>query len=176
MRVKQIENVLDLLELFARDGEPLTLTAIATALSAPKSSAFNIIDTLVQRGYLYETRPRGGYYPTALLSEVANAIAEADPLVQRLHGALTELAAATGETALLSMREGNEIVYLERGRVGLSDPLFRPHRPPPPPAHDIERPRHPVFLCACGARSDPGQAAAGAGAWRGPAGPCCACG
>ena len=113
MRVKQIDNVLDLFELFARDGEPLTLTAIARGLSVPKSSAFNVIETLVQRGYLYETRPRGGYFPTARISEIARAINDADPLTERLHAALVELSAATGETALISTREDHEIVYLD---------------------------------------------------------------
>lgn len=113
MRVRQIDTALDVLELFARERTPLTLTAIAQELGIPKSSTFNIIETLLLRGYLFETRPRAGYYPTALLSELAREIAAADPLVQRLHPELESLAAATGETVVLSTREQGDIVYLD---------------------------------------------------------------
>lgn len=113
MRVKQIDNALDLFELFSRDRNPLTLTAIAIALAIPKSSAFNIIETLKARGYLHETRRRGGYYPTLRLANVARAIAGDDLLVQRLHPELEALAGETGETVLLATREQNEVVYID---------------------------------------------------------------
>lgn len=113
MRVRQIENMLDLVEVYARERAPMTLSEIARQLGIPKSSAFNVIETLMQRGFLYETRPRAGYYPTSLLLELSRSISDADPLLQRLHPELEALAAATGETALLSMREGGEIIYLD---------------------------------------------------------------
>lgn len=113
MRVRQIENALDLMEIFSRDKSPLTLTELSRALEIPKSSAFNIIETLLVRGYLYETRPRGGYYPTMRLLEMARSMAEGEPLVQRIHGELTSLAAASGETAVLSVRERNDAMYVD---------------------------------------------------------------
>src|SRR3546814_21193322 len=79
----------------------------------PKSSTFNLIHTLLVRGYLYETRKRGGYYPTRRLLDLANHIAEGDPLLQGIHGYLEELAAQTGETALLSVREGSDVIYVD---------------------------------------------------------------
>ena len=113
MRVRQIENVLDLFEIFARERSPLTLTALSQAMAIPKSSTFNVIETLVGRGFLYETKPRGGYYPTQRLLELAHAMMEGDPLITRIHGQLEELAAASGETAVLSARERDDIVYVD---------------------------------------------------------------
>lgn len=113
MRVRQIDNVLDLFEAFAREKTPMTLTAISNALGIPKSSAFNIIETLLERGYLYETQPRRGYYPTARLFEQSSSIGDGDPLVTRLHPELVALADKSGETALLAARERNEVVYLD---------------------------------------------------------------
>jgi IclR family acetate operon transcriptional repressor len=113
MMVKQIENVLDLFELFAKDKSPLTLTALSERLDMPKSSTFNLIDTLLARGFLYETRNRGGYYPTRRLLELSREVAEGDPFLLRIHGEIEKLANATGETALLAVRKEDEVVYVD---------------------------------------------------------------
>jgi IclR family acetate operon transcriptional repressor len=113
LKVRQIDHVLDLLEVYAREKTSLTLTGLSKALGIPKSSAFNVIDTLVARGFLYETRPRGGYYPTARLFDLSRTIMEGDPLIQRIHGELQALAAATGETAVLSARDQDDAVYVD---------------------------------------------------------------
>lgn len=113
MRVRQIDKALDLFECFARDRRPMTLTMIARELAIPKSSAFNIIGTLLLRGYLHETGPRAGYYPTLRLADLSRSILGEDLLIQRLHPNLEALAEETGETVLLSVRENTEIVYLD---------------------------------------------------------------
>lgn len=113
MRVRQIDNVLDLFEIYARERTPLTLTALSEALGIPKSSTFNVIETLVSRGFLYETKPRGGYYPTQRLLELARSMMDGDPLTARIHGQLEVLAAATGETAVLAAREQDDVVYVD---------------------------------------------------------------
>ena len=113
MRVRQIDNVLDLFEIYARERTPLTLTALSEALGIPKSSTFNVIETLVSRGFLYETKPRGGYYPTQRLLELARSMMDGDPLTARIHGQLEALAAATGETAVLAAREQDDVVYVD---------------------------------------------------------------
>jgi DNA-binding IclR family transcriptional regulator len=113
MRVRQIDNALNLLELYARAREPMTLTAMARALRMPKSSVFNLIETLVGRGLLYEVSPRGGHYPTRRLLDLSRAIMDGDLLLQRIRGELEVLAARTGETVVLSAREHNDVVYVE---------------------------------------------------------------
>ncbi|HEY9536815.1 MAG TPA: IclR family transcriptional regulator [Kiloniellaceae bacterium] len=113
MKAGQVHNVLALFELFAREKAPRTLTALAQQLDMPKSSAFNLIQTLLDRGFIYETRKRGGYYPTRRLLELASRIAEGDPFLQNIHGYLESLAAETGETALLAVREHAAVIYVD---------------------------------------------------------------
>ncbi|MGF1593983.1 MAG: IclR family transcriptional regulator [Kiloniellaceae bacterium] len=113
MKVSQVENALALFELFAKEKAPRTLTALAEQLGIPKSSTFNLIHTLLDHGYIYETRRRGGYYPTRRLLDLAYRIAEGDPFLQGIHGFLEALAAETGETVLLSVRERGEVIYVD---------------------------------------------------------------
>ena len=113
MRVKQVENLLDLFEIYARRKAPLTLTALSEVLGMPKSSTFNLIDTLVARGFLYETKARGGFYPTRRLLDLARSVMEGDPFLQRIHGELEALAESTGETALLSVRDQDHVIYVD---------------------------------------------------------------
>jgi len=96
MKVSQAENVLAMFELFARERAPRTLTALAEQLGLPKSSTFNLIHTLLDR-----------------LLELANGIAEGDPFLLRIHGYLDALAADTGETALLGIRERLDVIYVD---------------------------------------------------------------
>lgn len=113
MRIRQVDHLLDLIELYAQGKAPLTLTALAQALGMPKSSTFNLIETLVARGFLYEIGPRRGYYPTRRLFDLSRAVMEGDRLLESIHGELVRLARETGETALLAARDHGEVVYVD---------------------------------------------------------------
>jgi DNA-binding IclR family transcriptional regulator len=113
MTVKQAANVLDLIEFFARSKRPATLSQIAEAFGWPRSSTFNIIATLVERGFLYEPKARAGYYPTPRWLSLAQDIAEAEPLPASLHALLGHLAAETGETVHVAAQAGLSVVFLD---------------------------------------------------------------
>ena len=113
MIVRQAANVLDLLEFFVRRKEPATLSAIADALGWPRSSTFNLIQTLVDRGYLYEPRPRSGYYPSPRWFSVAQHVAAAEPLPEFVHALVGELSAETGETAAIGAPAGINAIFVD---------------------------------------------------------------
>ena len=113
MHVKTAGRTLDLFEAFARERRPLSLSQLARAIGAPVSSCFGIVRTLEARGYLYEVKARGGYYPTKLMFEHARVIAGHDPLAERFVPLLEKLREQTGETVLMSKRLDHQAVYLE---------------------------------------------------------------
>ena len=113
MNVKTAGRTLDLFEAFARERKPLSLSQLARAIGAPVSSCFGIVRTLEARGYLYEVKARGGFYPSKLLFEHARVIASHDPLAERFVPLLEKLRDQTGETVLLSKRLDRQAVYLE---------------------------------------------------------------
>jgi len=113
MNVKTAGRTLDLFDAFARERKPLSLSQLARAIGAPVSSCFGIVRTLEARGYLYEVKARGGFYPTKLLLERARVIASHDPLAERLLPILEKLRDQTGETVLVSKRLDRQAVYVE---------------------------------------------------------------
>ena len=113
MTVKTAHRTLDVVELFASERRPLNLSDMAARLSMPPSSTHALINTLLERGYLYETGKRQGYYPTRKLKTLSDAIAAAAPLLGQVGARLDALCAVTGETVLLAKRQGDAVAYLE---------------------------------------------------------------
>lgn len=112
MLVKQAANVLELLEYFSRRRRPATLAEISDDLQWPRSSTFNLVGTLTDRGYLYEPRLRSGYYPSPRWSTVLQQIGEAEPLPESVFGMVAEVAAETGETTAIGSPSGVSAMFL----------------------------------------------------------------
>lgn len=112
--VKTALRVIEIMEIFAREGRSLTLTELARLLGAPVSSCLGLIRTLTSLGYLYDTGRRQGYYPTARLLAMAQKIAGNDPLLERVQPVLEALREQTGETVIFGkLRDDGRVVYLD---------------------------------------------------------------
>lgn len=92
---------------------PISVQEIVQELNWPRSSAFNIVATLVDEGYLYQPTPRGGYSPTTRWMELAKKLTESQPLPNTIHNKLVELMEKTGETLFLATAEGSNLVFLD---------------------------------------------------------------
>ena len=112
MAVKQIENLLALLEFFAERQEPATLADVVRHFDWPRSSAHNILTTLADAGYLYEPRARGGYYPSSRWQQLSEAFTEAEPVPEALRRIIVRLGEETGETTWISAPNGQFAVFL----------------------------------------------------------------
>ncbi|NYZ14566.1 IclR family transcriptional regulator [Azospirillum sp. RWY-5-1] len=113
MSVRQAANVLELLEYFSQRRRPATLAEIADDLGWPRSSTFNLIGTIVEKGYLYEPRPRAGYYPTPRWLKLVQTITDAEPLPEAAHRLVVEIAAETGETTAIAALSGVSAMFLD---------------------------------------------------------------
>jgi DNA-binding IclR family transcriptional regulator len=107
-------RVVEIIEIYAREGRSLTLTELSKLLDAPMSSCLGLIRTLVTMGYLYETGRRQGYYPTGRLLNMARRIARNDPVLERVRPHMESLRDATGETAVFGqMQADGRVIYLD---------------------------------------------------------------
>ncbi|TDR90368.1 IclR family transcriptional regulator [Enterovirga rhinocerotis] len=113
MIVKQVQNALQILEFFASRKRPAGLSEIADHFGWPRSSTFNLIETLARGGYVYEPRHRGGYYPTHRLLSLAQTIVAHGPVSDELHTMVANVAAASGETAVLAGLSGGAGVFVD---------------------------------------------------------------
>ncbi|NUO88457.1 MAG: IclR family transcriptional regulator [Cupriavidus sp.] len=112
--VKTALRVIEIMEIYAREGRSLTLTELAKLLGAPMSSCLGLIRTLASLGYLYETGRRQGYYPTRRLLDIAQRIARNDPLLERVQPVLESLRDATGETVVFGkLQDDGRVLYLD---------------------------------------------------------------
>jgi DNA-binding IclR family transcriptional regulator len=109
---KIVERTLDLLELFAEEKRPLSLTDIARLLSIPVSSCHDVLQAMQLRGYLYEVAPRAGYYPTLRLQALGRVIGDNDPVVTRADLLLRSLRDRLDETVMLAKVGDMQATYL----------------------------------------------------------------
>jgi len=109
---KIVARTLDFLEIFAAQKRPLSASEIARLLEIPASSCHDVLQALLERGYLYELTNRGGYYPTLRLYEIAKTIADHDPVASRADSILRALRNQVDESILLSKVHGLQATYL----------------------------------------------------------------
>ncbi|CAB3739952.1 Transcriptional regulator KdgR [Achromobacter deleyi] len=114
MSVKTALRVIEIIETYAREKRALPLSELARLLDVPVSSCLALIRTLTGLGYLYETGRRQGYYPTGRLLAMAQRIARADPVLDRVYPSLVELRDATRETVVFAkLTQDGRVVYLD---------------------------------------------------------------
>jgi DNA-binding IclR family transcriptional regulator len=109
---KIVSRTLDFLEIFAIHKRPLSSSEIARLLAIPASSCHDVLQALLERGYLYELTPRGGYYPTLRLYQTAKIIADHDPVPLRADAILRALRDKVDESILLAKVNGLDATYL----------------------------------------------------------------
>lgn len=112
MTVRQVENVLDLLEFFAERGKPASLAEVSQHFGWPRSSTFNVLSTLSNRGFLFEPEARGRFYPSPRWFTLAQAIYGSEPVPEPLLRIARDLAAKTGETICIGAASGMSVVFL----------------------------------------------------------------
>ncbi len=119
-----LDKGLDVLELLARDGAPLSQAEIARSLGRTPSELFRIMATLERRGYLWRDPVSGAYRPTLRLLELGRAHRPEDALLRAAAGPMQRLVAATREACHLSVLHRGALLVLaqEEGsrRVRLS--------------------------------------------------------
>ncbi|QRG06702.1 IclR family transcriptional regulator [Xanthobacter dioxanivorans] len=111
--VRSASRALQIFEAFGAEGRPLLLTEIAPSIDVPLSSCYGLVQTLLERGYLYAVSRRRGFYPTRKLHTLSTAIVAKDPYLQRLLPHLERLRDAVSETVIVGTRQNDQVLYLE---------------------------------------------------------------
>lgn len=115
-RVEALAKGLSVLTAFsASRSSSLTLTQLSTVTELPMPTAFRLVWTLQDAGYL-ERLPSGAYRPGLQVLALGQATLKGSDLVQMSEASLRKLADLTGQTVNLGVLIGNQVLYLVRIR------------------------------------------------------------
>lgn len=106
-------RVFSILEAFDGDHRVLTLTEIARAAELPVSTAHRLVGELASWGAL-ERGPDGAYRVGLRLWEVGSLAPRSVGLRERAMPILEDLYEAVRQNVQLAVRDGHEVVYVER--------------------------------------------------------------
>lgn len=114
-------RVAQILELISRSAEPPNLTSISRELDIPKSTASDIVYTLMEARFLEYDHPRLKTFRLGLgfIEPALRWLGKTD-LVREARLVLDELLTITGTTVYLAMEDSDEVLYLDKaeGDVG----------------------------------------------------------
>jgi PcaR/PcaU/PobR family beta-ketoadipate pathway transcriptional regulator len=114
--IEALQRGLQVLSLFSREAPVLSLKEIVDSTGLNKSTAYRIVSTLSESGYLERNSRTKEYRPGLKVLQLGfTAIISLD-VRQVAHPYLRQLSAETGETASLSVLDEMEVVYLDRVR------------------------------------------------------------
>lgn len=114
-RIESLARGLGVLRLFDENVVELRLREICDLTGIPMPTAFRMVATLEQDGFLERT-PDGRLRPGVSVLTLGSATLGGSTLVDAAQVPLEELAAEVGETVNLGVLSGDEVLYLARLR------------------------------------------------------------
>ncbi len=111
--VKSAIRTMQLFSLFAEQKQTLSLTELATAIDIPKSSCYQLVQTLISLGYIIAIDGGNSYYPSRRLFDMAQHINQFNPIREKMQGELKRLRNTTGETIVIGRLQDRQVIYLE---------------------------------------------------------------
>jgi len=117
--IQVIDRMMRLLEVLAQHPEPLGLKQISQYTGLHPSTAHRILSSMSADRMVDRVEP-GSYRLGMRLLELGNLVKSRISVRELALPMMRELHAQTGETANLSVRHGDEIVYVERTSSGRS--------------------------------------------------------
>ena len=113
LAIQVIERMMTLLDALAKKSDPVSLKELSKSSGLHPSTAHRILNDLVLARVVDRTEP-GSYQLGMRLLELGNLVKARLNVRDAAAGPMRDLHRLTGETINLSVRQGDEIVYVER--------------------------------------------------------------
>lgn len=110
--IQVIARVARLLETVAAHGDPVSLKILAKTTALHPSTAFRILASLIEHGFI-ERSDTGRYRLGLKVLQLGHRVQSQLDLRREAHPVMERLRDLTGETVSLSVRDGDEVVYIE---------------------------------------------------------------
>ncbi|NLL70560.1 MAG: IclR family transcriptional regulator [Epulopiscium sp.] len=132
--VQSVDRALSILEALSDQEQGLGLSEISKQINLHKSTVHRLLGTLMFRGYVEQDSETNRYRLTMKLFELGNKKIEKLDVLTLAKPYLRELADKTNEVVHLVIREGTEIIYIDKvegdytlrmhSRIGRRSPLY----------------------------------------------------
>jgi len=109
-----VEKALQLIEAMSRAGKPVGVSQLGRELDINKSTVHRLLDTLVRQGYAQQEEDSGRYGLSVKLWEMGIGVVRGLSLPKVAHPFLEAAAAETGETAMLGVLEGPDVLIIDK--------------------------------------------------------------
>lgn len=109
-----LEKGLDVLELLAKEREPMTRAMICERLKRSHSELFRMIQVLEFRGFIHQSPDGSGFLPTDKLFTLGMERAPVKTMLEVALPVMRELTHRVEQSCHLSVRSGSEIVVVAR--------------------------------------------------------------
>jgi IclR family KDG regulon transcriptional repressor len=109
---RSVRRALEMFEFLLQQGEPATVGSIVGALQIPKSTAYELVRTLTEAGYLEPSGRGAGLFLGRKLFELGMAYRGQVDLLRDGSQIVEELRDVTGETVQLSVLENDMMLVL----------------------------------------------------------------
>ncbi|WP_173934760.1 IclR family transcriptional regulator [Chelativorans sp. Marseille-P2723] len=116
-----VGKALTLLELLSTYDGPVRLATLSRAASMNKSTTFRMLEVMSQMGYVTQDEPNGRYMMTTKMWEIGVRAFHRNDLRMSARPYLQELVDELGETAILTRRDGADVIIVEK--VDCAQPL-----------------------------------------------------
>lgn len=111
--VKSVIKALDLMEVLAGKGE-LSIGELNDHLGWDKSTIHRLLSTLREKGYVQQNSQNQKYRAGIKMFEIGNQVVERLGFRRQCQPYLESLAAMTKETVNLAVRDGKDIIYIDK--------------------------------------------------------------
>lgn len=111
--IQVIDRMSSLLDAVARYPEPVSLKILSAETGLHSSTAFRILDSMVRNGFI-ERDPAGKYLLGRKLLRLGSRVHAQSDLRALALPIMCQLRDELGETINLTLREGDEVVYVEK--------------------------------------------------------------
>lgn len=114
-RVKAVDHAIDVLECMAQAGRPIGVSDIARRTTLGKATVHHLLMTLESRRFVMQDEHTSLYRLSWGLYELGSSVVRDVELSRVARPFLATLANKVGESVLLGILDGSEVLYLERG-------------------------------------------------------------
>ena len=122
-QVPAATRTLRLLRYLAGQPDPVTLERLASAVGLPRSTAYHLLNAMIEEGFVVHLREEHRYGLGVAAFEVGSGYTRQAPLQRLARRPLAALVDRTGQSAHLAVLHGRDVLYVVEERAPGRPPL-----------------------------------------------------